>query len=195
MSHHPPPPMDELDRRILAALVANARRSYAEIGAAIGLSAPAVKRRVDRMREAGVITGFTTTVLPSALGWRTEAYVEVYCDSAAPPRRLAEVVRDHPEITAAMTVTGGPDALLHIRARDIAHFEDVLERVRAWPFIQRTVSHVVLTHLIAGSPEAGAHHGAPAASDSHAVPGPHAVSDPPVTPGSGPGTADATDHR
>jgi DNA-binding Lrp family transcriptional regulator len=148
--------LDDLDRRIIAALVANARTSYAEIGAAIGLSAPAVKRRADRMREAGVITGYTAIVLPAALGWRTEAYVEVYCDSAGPPRRLTEVVRDHPEIMAAMTVTGGPDALLHIRATDIAHFEEVLERIRAVPFVQRTVSHVVLSHLIAGSPEAGA---------------------------------------
>lgn len=148
--------LDDLDRKIVAALVANARTSFAEIGAAIGLSAPAVKRRVDRMREAGVITGFTAIVLPSALGWRTEAYVEVYCDGAAPPRRLAEVVRDHPEIIAAMTVTGGADALLHIRAADIQHFEEVLERIRAEPFIRKTVSQIVLSHLITDAPESGA---------------------------------------
>ncbi|MEU1168340.1 Lrp/AsnC family transcriptional regulator, partial [Streptomyces sp. NPDC005921] len=108
-------PFDDLDRKITTALMANARTSFAEIGAAIGLSATAVKRRVDRLRETGVITGFTATVTPAALGWRTEAYVEVYCEGAAPPRRLAEVVRNHPEITAAMTVTGGADALLHPR--------------------------------------------------------------------------------
>ncbi|WP_052849245.1 Lrp/AsnC family transcriptional regulator [Streptomyces avicenniae] len=148
--------LDDLDRRIVTALVANARSTFAEIGAAIGLSAPAVKRRVDRLREAGVITGFTTVVTPAALGWRTEAYVEVYCVGAAPPRRLAEVVRNHPEITAAMTVTGGADALLHIRASDIGHFEEVLERIRAEPFIRKTVSQIVLSHLIPTSPEAGA---------------------------------------
>lgn len=101
-----PAPFDELDRKIVTALMANARTSFAEIGASVGLSATAVKRRVDRLRETGVITGFTATVRPSALGWRTEAYVEVYCEGAAPPRRLAEVVRNHPEIAAAMTVTG-----------------------------------------------------------------------------------------
>lgn len=108
-------PFDELDRKIIAALIDNGRASFAEIGGAIGLSATAVKRRVDRLRESKVITGFSATVRPSALGWLTEAYVEVYCDSAAPPRRLAEVVRNHPEIAAAMTVTGGADALLHVR--------------------------------------------------------------------------------
>jgi DNA-binding Lrp family transcriptional regulator len=154
-------PFDELDRKIVTALMANARTSFAEIGAAVGLSATAVKRRVDRLRETGVITGFTATVRPSALGWRTEAYVEVYCEGAAPPRRLAEVVRNHPEITAAMTVTGGADALLHVRARDVGHFEEVLERIRVEPFIRKTISVMVLSHLLPESPEAGATHAAP----------------------------------
>ncbi|MFF7214619.1 Lrp/AsnC family transcriptional regulator [Streptomyces sp. NPDC008238] len=153
---HRPVPFDELDRKIVAALIANARTSFPEIGADIGLSATAVKRRVDRLRESGVITGFTATVRPAALGWRTEAYVEVYCEGAAPPRRLAEVVRNHPEITAAMTVTGGADALLHVRATDVGHFEEVLERIRTEPFIRKTISYMVLSHLLPESPEAGA---------------------------------------
>ncbi|NLU69905.1 Lrp/AsnC family transcriptional regulator [Streptomyces sp. HNM0574] len=155
MPQHPSA-FDELDRRIVAALTANARTSFAEIGTAVGLSATAVKRRVDRLRETGVITGFTATVRPAALGWRTEAYIEVYCDSAAPPRRLAEVVRDYPEITAAMTVSGPADALLHVRATDVGHFEEVLERIRAEPFIRKTISYMVLSHLLPDSPEAGA---------------------------------------
>src|SRR6476619_4735640 len=134
---HRPVPFDELDRKIVAALIANARTSFAEIGADIGLSAPAVNRRVDRLRESGIITGFTATVRPAALGWRTEAYVAVYCEGAAPPPRLAEVGRNHPEITAAMTVTGGADALVHVRATDVGHFEEVLERIRTEPFIRK----------------------------------------------------------
>ena len=156
-----PAPFDELDRKIVTALMANARTSFAEIGASVGLSATAVKRRVDRLRETGVITGFTATVRPSALGWRTEAYVEVSCEGAAPPRRLAEVVRNHPEIAAAMTVTGGADALLHVRARDVEHFEEVLERIRQEPFIRKTISVMVLSHLLPDSPEAGVTQPAP----------------------------------
>ncbi|AOT61666.1 MULTISPECIES: Lrp/AsnC family transcriptional regulator [Streptomyces] len=153
---HSPLSLDDLDRKILSALVDNARRSFVEIGQEIGLSPAAVKRRVDRMRDAEVITGFTAVVRPSALGWRTEAYVEVFCESAAPPRRIAEVARAYPEIVAAMTVTGGADALLHIRAADIEHFEEVLERIRAESFVRRTNSVIVLTHLLPGSPDAGA---------------------------------------
>src|ERR1043165_9699348 len=133
-----PAPFDGVDRKIITTLMANARTSFAEIGAAVGLSATAVKRRVVRLREAGVITGFTATVEPSGLGWSTEAYVEVYCEGAAPPGRLAEVVRNHPEITAAMTVTGGADALLHVRATDVEHFENVLERIRTEPLDRKS---------------------------------------------------------
>jgi len=158
---HQPLTLDDLDHKILSALVANSRTSFVEIGQEIGLSPAAVKRRVDRMRDADVITGFTTLVRPSVLGWRTEAYVEVYCDSAAPPRRLAEVARTYPEVVAAMTVTGGADALLHIRASDIDHFEEVLERIRAEPFVRKTNSVIVLSHLLPGSPDAGAAGGPP----------------------------------
>lgn len=71
------------------------------------------------------------------------------------------MVRNHPEITAAMTVTGGADALLHVRATDVVHFEAVLERIRQEPFIRKTISVMVLSHLLPESPEAGATHPAP----------------------------------
>ena len=61
--------LDDLDKQIVAALVRDARATYAEVGAAVGLSAPAVKRRVDRLLAAGAITGFSAQVDPSALGW------------------------------------------------------------------------------------------------------------------------------
>ncbi|CAM5236320.1 Lrp/AsnC family transcriptional regulator [Streptomyces badius] len=160
-----PTPFDELDRKIVATLIANARASFAEIGTSVGLSATAVKRRVDRLRATGVITGFRATVRPASLGWRTEAYIEVYCDGAGPPRRLSEVARKYPEIVAAMTVTGAADALFHIRATDVEHFEEVLERIRSEPFIRKTISYMVLSHLLPDSPEAGVSEPAPDAGE------------------------------
>ncbi|MGH4001170.1 MAG: Lrp/AsnC family transcriptional regulator, partial [Pseudonocardiaceae bacterium] len=71
--------MDLLDYQIVAQLIANARSSYTQIGNIVGLSAPAVKRRVDKLLDAGVLRGFTAVVDPGALGWGTEAFVEVHC--------------------------------------------------------------------------------------------------------------------
>ena len=139
---------DELDRRILRALVQDARASYAEIGAEVGLSAPAVKRRVDRLRAAGAITGFSARLSPGELGWTTEAYVEVFCRGKTSPAEIALAVGKHPEVVSACTVTGDADALLHIRAEDMRHFERVVERISAEPFVVRTRSSIVLSRLV-----------------------------------------------
>jgi DNA-binding Lrp family transcriptional regulator len=140
--------LDELDRKIVAALVEDARATYAEVGAQVGLSAPAVKRRVDRLRSSGAITGFSARVDPTALGWTTEAYVELYCRGRTSPGDIAVAVSKHPEITDACTVTGEADALLHIRAADVRHFERVMERIGAEPFVVRTRSVIVLSRLV-----------------------------------------------
>ena len=140
--------LDELDRKIVAALVEDARATYAEVGAEVGLSAPAVKRRVDRLLSSGAITGFSARVDPTALGWTTEAYVELYCRGRTSPADIAVAVSKHPEITDACTVTGEADALLHIRAADVRHFERVMERIGAEPFVVRTRSVIVLSRLV-----------------------------------------------
>jgi DNA-binding Lrp family transcriptional regulator len=150
---------DELDKRIVTALVEDARATYAEVGAQVGLSAPAVKRRVDRLRASGAITGFSARVDPLALGWTTEAYVELFCRGKTSPAQIAAAVGQHPEVTDACTVTGEADALLHIRAADVRHFERVMERISAEPFVVRTRSVIVLSRLVnrpdALPPEAG----------------------------------------
>lgn len=140
--------MDEVDRRIIAILGADARKSYAEIGARVALSAPAVKRRVDRLRAIGVIRGFTTVVDPAAMGWTTEAFVELYCTGRTTPSQIAEAARRHPEVVGAYTVSGGADALVHLRAADIGHLEQALERLRAEPFVTQTQSMIVLSRLV-----------------------------------------------
>ena|SRR5258708_5659749 len=139
---------DELDRRIVAALVEDGRATYAEIGAQAGLSAPAVKRRVDRLRASGAIIGFSVTVDPGVLGWTTEAYVELFCRGRTSPSDIAAALSKYPEVTGAATITGEADALLHIRAADVRHFEEVVEHISAEPFVVRTKSVIVLSRLV-----------------------------------------------
>ncbi|GGP79809.1 Lrp/AsnC family transcriptional regulator [Streptosporangium pseudovulgare] len=140
--------LDRLDRDIIGALVEDARATYAEIGQRVGLSASAVKRRVDRLRDRGAITGFTARVEPTALGWTTEAYVELFCAGKTSPPEIGVAVARHPEVVSACTITGEADALLHIRATDVRHVERVIERIAAEPFVVRTKSSIVLSRLI-----------------------------------------------
>src|SRR5947207_9935643 len=140
--------MDVIDQRVIALLASDARASYAEIGSAVALSAPAVKRRVDRLRATGVIKKFTAIVDPAAIGWTTEAFVELYCTNRTTPAQLKAAARRHPEVVGAYTVSGQADALVHLRAADIAHLEQALERLRAESFVTSTRSMIVLSRLV-----------------------------------------------
>ncbi len=140
--------LDQLDRAIIRELVEDARATYAEIGQRVGLSAPAVKRRVDRLLEKGAIRGFTARVDPAALGWTTEAYVELFCRGKTSPADIAMAVAHSPEIVSACTITGEADALLHIRATDVRHVERVIERIASEEFVVRTKSAIVLSRLV-----------------------------------------------
>lgn len=140
--------MDTLDGQVIGCLLHNARATFAEIGAEVGLSAPAVKRRVDRLRATGAIRGFTAVVDPAALGWTTEAYVELYCAPRTSPATIRAVAARFPEVVSASTVTGEADALLHILAADMKHFERVVEQIGAERFVDRTKSTIVLSSLL-----------------------------------------------
>ena len=140
--------LDPLDADLLALLVEDARRSYADLGAQVGLSASAVKRRVDRLRAGGAITGFTVRLDPRALGWSVEGYVELYCRISTPPEAIRAVVSRFPEVVDASTISGDADALLRILAADMRHFERVLEQIGAQPFVARTKSVLVLSPLL-----------------------------------------------
>lgn len=140
--------LDDLDEKIVAHLIRDARASYSEIGTGVGLSAPAVKRRVDRLRGSGVIKGFTARIDPHALGWTTEALVALFCEPRTTPEDLRSCLERHPEVIRADTVTGKPDAVVRLLAADVRHLEAVLERIRMEPVVMATHSEVVLSTLL-----------------------------------------------
>lgn len=140
--------MDDLDRGILDQLRKNARAGYGDIGGVIGLSASAVKRRVDRLVADGVIQSFTIQVDPAADGMSTEAYVELFCRGTVAPDELLRILSAVPEVVDAGTVTGSADAIVRMRSRDIPSLEAALERVRVAPNVDHTRSAIVLSRLI-----------------------------------------------
>lgn len=128
------------------------RASFAAVGEEVGLSASAVKRRVDRLRHAGVIRRFSAVVDPAAAGAPvTEAFVELTCRNRTSPAELRDIARRHPEVVAAYTVTGVADALFRVRATGIDELERVLERMRTDPNVERTASTLVLSSLMGPS--------------------------------------------
>ena len=139
--------MDAIDTQIVALLRENSRRSFQDIGGQVALSAPAVKRRVDRLEAAGVLKGYTAVVDPAAMGWTTHAFVALYCEGRMSSGEVRSAVDAHPEVVAAYTVAGEASAMLHVRAEDTAHLEAALERIRDAPGVVRTQTQVVLSTL------------------------------------------------
>ena len=141
--------VDSLDRKIVEFLLEDGRASFAAIGADIGLSAPAVKRRMDRLVASGAIRGFTAVIAPEHLGWTTAAYVQVHCKGNVSPEELRRTMIGIPEVHKAATVSGDADALLYILASDVRHLERALERVRVEAAnVEHTETAIVLSQLI-----------------------------------------------
>ena len=139
--------MDAIDQRIVALLRENARRSFKDIGDAVHLTAPAVKRRVDRLERDGVILGYTSVVDPRAYGWHAEAFVDLFCEGNMPAEGIKRAVEGEAGVVSAHTVAGEASALLHVMAEDTQDLESALERIRATDGISRTVTEVVLSTL------------------------------------------------
>ncbi len=140
--------MDDLDRRILDELRLDGRASFAEMGATIGLSPSAVKRRVDRLVADRVIRGFGVRLDPELDGGGTEAYVELFCRGTVAPEELRRLLADIPNVVEAFTVTGQADAIVRLRAATMPDLEVALEKVRLAPQVDKTRSAIVLTRLV-----------------------------------------------
>src|SRR3954463_9591433 len=140
--------MDAIDAQIIALLVEDARRPYGDIAQRVALSAPAVKRRVDRLRASGALRGFTAVLDHASLGASTEALVELFF---APGTLLDEVARTlarHPEVVEAWSVTGEADAIARVRTQDNADLERLIMELQRDALVVRTSSQVILSQLV-----------------------------------------------
>ncbi|MEU4234762.1 Lrp/AsnC family transcriptional regulator [Nonomuraea sp. NPDC026600] len=124
------PEIDEIDHRLLRLLREDGRRTFSEMAGTIGLSVAAVKRRVDRLKELGVITGFTVQIDYAKLGWGIEAFTELHYAGATPVSEIVRTATDVAEVQTVFTIAGDPDALIHVRVRDLGHLQQVIDHLR-----------------------------------------------------------------
>ncbi len=122
--------LDATDHSLLQLLTTNGRATYSELASRVGLSIAATKRRVDRLCAEGVITGFTAQVDQSKLGWTVEAFTEVRFLGTVAPEEMLRSTAQIPEVEAVYTIAGDPDMLVKMRARDHAHLQEVITRLR-----------------------------------------------------------------
>ena len=140
--------MDDLDHRIVEALLRDGRSPYTDIAGVVGLSVSATKRRVDRLIRDGVIRGFIAVVDPDVVGWTMQAMVQLFTNGTVAFARMRSDLAALPEIVEAFTVSGAADAVLRVVAKDLVHLEQVISRLRGLPYVQQTDTTMLLSSLV-----------------------------------------------
>ncbi len=138
-------PLSDNDARLLRVLQQDGRRSYADLGAELGMAGPSVHERVRKLESRGVIRGYSADLNPVAVGLGVLAYTWV---TQAPGTITVDLVPDFaaiPEIEECHHIAGEADYLLKIRARDMEHLGIVVRRVQTTANVFATETDVVFT--------------------------------------------------
>ena len=122
--------LDERDLEIVSALREDARATYADIAARVGLSASSVHERVRKLEAAGVITAYRAVVDPEALGLFVTALIAVTPLDPQQPDDLPERLADLPEVEDCLSVAGEANYILKVRTRSTNHLEELIRRLR-----------------------------------------------------------------
>lgn len=141
--------LDDVDRKIVEELQANGRITNAELADRVGVAASTCIARVRSLVARKIITGFTASVDPRAIGLDLEVLVSVTVRSGARQRitELSEELRGLPEVMQLFFLGGVEDFIIHLAVRDSDHVRDfVVEHLSAHPAISSTRTSIVFSH-------------------------------------------------
>ena len=145
--------MDAQDRRILRVLSSNGRISILDLSAAVGLSPTPVARRVRRLEEEGIITGYIALIDEMALGYAVSVFVSVKLDKQIDDALeiFESAIADFPEVVDCWLMTGSRDYLLRIATEGLHEYEQFLaRRLTRVPGVASIESSIPLRRVKAG---------------------------------------------
>jgi Lrp/AsnC family leucine-responsive transcriptional regulator len=144
--------LSDTDARLVAILQQDGRRSYADLGADLGMAGPSAHERVKKLEARGVIRGYAADVDPAAVGltvlaftWVTQAPGTISTDLTADFAAIGEIEECH-------YIAGEADYILKIRARDMEHLGEVVRRVQVTRHVFSTETDVVFSSGFEGRP-------------------------------------------
>lgn len=144
-------PLDAFDRKILSAMTENGRATYAEIGKAVNLSAPAVHERVKRLTRSGALSGISARIDGAICGKPFLAFIHVDADGWGKSERMLSL-RQYPEVEEMHSVAGDTCVILKVRTESAHALEQFLSQLYVLPGVRGTKSFVVLsTYLERGT--------------------------------------------
>jgi Lrp/AsnC family leucine-responsive transcriptional regulator len=142
--------VDDIDLQLVAALVADARTSYAELARTVGLSGPSVHERVRRLERSGVIRGYSADIDPHAVGLGVTALVGILQREGVEQDDLADALAQVAEVEDCWFVAGEEAFVVKVRVADVDALEHTLGVLRRTPGVARTRTTVVLSTRFEG---------------------------------------------
>ena len=140
--------LDKVDQKIITLLQQNARLSYKELAAQVGLSAPAVTERIARLQERGVIQAYRTDIDYFACGYQLEAVwlVRVHTQQLFAAINL---VKSLLEVVSCDTVTGENCLLVRLYAKNVAHLDQLTYQALEYGEVNTMIvkQHIVTNRL------------------------------------------------
>ncbi len=140
--------MDATDGRILRLLLQNARASYRDLGAAVGLSANAVAQRMRRLDAVGVVRGYTVLLDPAVEGtpWTAVVHVTTTIDADAPAMEAG--FRTIPAVVEVLDLAGTIDYEIRVRARTQAELHEAVQAIRLTPGVTSIETRMVMRQVL-----------------------------------------------
>ena len=133
--------LDVMNRRLLRELAAEPRITMSELARRVGMSAPAVSERVQRLERAGVITGYRVDISPAALGLPVTAFVRVRPTAGQLPK-IAQLAIETPEVSECHRISGEDCFLIKLHAAAIEYIEQTLDRFLTYG---QTITSIVVS--------------------------------------------------
>lgn len=140
--------LDDLDRKILALLMENAKRPYTELGSKLFVSGGTIHVRMNKLIAAGIVKGQTLIVDHAKLGYDISAFLGIYLKGSGLYQEAADYLKGIPEIVSAHYTTGVYSIFARVICRDTDHLREVLQRIQAFEGIQRTETFISLEETI-----------------------------------------------
>ncbi len=142
--------IDRYDLKLLAAVQRNGHATNAELGEQAGLSASQASRRVQRLQETGVISGYAALLDPAAIGLGVTAFAQVLLDrhDKSRPQDFEKQVAAIPEVLECFSVTGEADYALRIVAPDLAAFSELMmKKLLTLPGVAQVKTNIALSKI------------------------------------------------
>ncbi|WP_417241611.1 Lrp/AsnC family transcriptional regulator [Celeribacter sp.] len=142
--------LDAKDIRLLSLLQKNDQYTALELSEKLGMSASQIGRRRQRLEAEGYIDSFACRLNPDKLGLGVQAFIQIQTESQTGEthQSVMALVRTHPEIIAAWTLTGDADYIFRVYCTDLAALNHLVQKVLLpHPSIGRVQSQIVMEQM------------------------------------------------